>query len=58
MQPGKQLALEALRHLPDDATLEDAIDRLCFLAKVEEGFRQSEAGELVPHEEIKKHFLS
>jgi hypothetical protein len=32
----KQLALEALRNLPDDATLEDAIERLCFLAKVEE----------------------
>jgi len=57
-QSGKQLALEALRSLPDDATLEDAIERLCFLAKVEEGLRQSEAGELIPHEEIKKQFLS
>lgn len=57
-QSEKQLALEALRNLPDDATLEDAIERLCFLAKVEEGLRQSEAGELIPHEEIKKQFLS
>ena len=54
----KQRAIEALRTLPDDATLEDAIERLCFIAKVEEGLRQSEAGELTPHEEVKKHFLS
>ena len=57
-QTEKQLALEALRNLPDDATLEDAIERLCFLAKVEEGLRQSEAGELIPQEEIKKQFAS
>jgi predicted transcriptional regulator len=54
----KQRAIEAIRSLPEDATLEDAIERLCFIAKVEEGLRQSEAGELIPHEEIKKQFLS
>ena len=54
----KERAMEALRALPSDATLEDAIERLCFIAKVEEGLRQSEAGELTPHEEVKKQFLS
>ena len=54
----KDRALEALRSLPDDASLDDAIERLCFIAKIEEGLRQSEAGELVPHEEVKKQFLS
>ena len=54
----KQRAIEAIRSLPEDATLEDAIERLCFIAKVEEGLRQSEAGELIPHEDIKKQFLS
>ena len=54
----KQRAIEAIQTLPEDATLEDAIERLCFIAKVEEGLRQSEAGELIPHEEIKKQFLS
>jgi predicted transcriptional regulator len=57
-QTAKMRALEALRGLPDDATLEDAIERLCFIAKVEEGLRQSEAGELIPHEEVKKQLLS
>jgi predicted transcriptional regulator len=54
----KQRAIEAIRALPEDATLEDAIERLCFIAKVEEGLRQSESGELVPHEEVEKQFLS
>jgi len=54
----KSRALEALQTLPEDATLDDAIERLCFIAKVEEGLRESEAGELTPHEEVKKNFLS
>ena len=57
-QTEKQIAIQALGSLPDDATFEDAIDRLCFLAKLEEGLAQSEAGELIPQEEIKKQFLS
>jgi len=44
--------------LPDEATMEDAIERLCFIAKIEEGFRQSEAGQLVSHDEVKKQFSS
>jgi predicted transcriptional regulator len=54
----KERAIEAIRSLRDNATLEDAIERLCFIAKVEEGLRQSEAGELIPHEEVKKQLLS
>lgn len=57
-QTEKQIAIQALGSLPDDATFEDAIERLCFLAKLEEGLAQSEAGELIPQEEIKKQFLS
>jgi predicted transcriptional regulator len=54
----KQRAIEALRALPDDATFEDAIERLCFIAKIEEGLHQSETGRVVPHEEVKKQFLT
>ena len=43
----KQKILQAVERLPDTATLEDAIERLCFLAKVEEGLCQSDAGETV-----------
>ncbi len=47
----KQKILQVVERLPDTVTLEDAIERLCFLAKVEEGIRQSDAGETVPHAE-------
>ena len=54
----KQRALEVLHSLPDNATIEEAIERLCFIAKIKEGLRQSEAGRVVKHEEVKKRFLS
>jgi hypothetical protein len=54
----KQRAIEALRGLPEHATIEDAIERLCFIAKIEEGLRQSDARQLVPHDEVRKQFLS
>ena len=54
----KQRALEAIRALPDGATIDDAIERLCFIAKIEEGLRQSKAGQVVGHEEVKKRFLA
>lgn len=47
----KQKILQAVEGFPDTAMLEDAIERLCFLAKVEEGLRQSDTSETVPHAE-------
>lgn len=54
----KARAIEALRALPEHATIEDAIERLCFIAKIEEGLRQSDARQLVSHDEVKRQFLS
>ena len=44
--------------LPDDATFEDAMERLYFLAKVEHGLSQANAGELIPHDEVEARFAS
>ena len=52
----KEKILDALRALPADATVEDAIERLVFMAKVEEGLAQLDAGQGVPHEEVKRRF--
>jgi predicted transcriptional regulator len=54
----KQRVLEAIQSLPDTATIDEAIERLCFLAKLEEGYRQSRAGQVVSHDEVKQRFLS
>jgi hypothetical protein len=53
----KQRALDALRTLPEHATLDDAIERLCFVAKIE-GLRQSDERQPVPHDDIKRQFMS
>ena len=53
----KERVLDAVRDLPDDATVEDAMERLYFLAKVEEGERQANSGQVVSHEEARRHIL-
>ncbi len=45
--------LEAVQNLPDDPTFEDAIVRLVFLAKIERGLTEAEAGKTVSHAEAK-----
>ena len=53
----KERVLEAVRDLPENATVEDAMERLYFLAKIEEGERQAEAGRTMSHEEAKRRIL-
>ena len=53
----KQKVLEAIVDLPSDATVEDAIERLYFLAKIEKGLDQAAAGQTLSHEDAKKRLL-
>ncbi len=50
----KQRILDALNTLPEDASIEDAIERLYFLAKTEKGLAQLDAGQSLDHEEVKR----
>ena len=50
----KQKVLEAIEKLPPDATLEDAIERLVFLAKIERGLAELDAGQGVAHSEARR----
>lgn len=50
----RERILEVLKDLPPDATYDDAIERLVFLAKVEEGLAQLDAGQGIPHDEVKR----
>jgi len=43
--------------LQDDVTLGEAIEKLCFLAKVERGQKQANEGKTVPHGEVKERLL-
>jgi predicted transcriptional regulator len=53
----KDEMVRAVQDLPEDATVEDAIERLYFLAKIERGLKQAEAGSTVSHEDVKARFL-
>ncbi len=50
----RERMIEAIRELPEDASVDDAIERLVFLAKIEEGLAQLDRGEGIPHEEVKR----
>jgi len=53
----KQQVLDAVEALPADATIEDAMERLFSLAKVQKGLEQADAGDTMTHEEARKRLL-
>jgi len=50
----KQDILNAIERLPDNASIEDAIERLYLLYKVERGLRQADKGELIGQAEARQ----
>ncbi len=53
-QSTKDLLREAIDNLPADATVEQAMERLLFLAKIEQGIAEADAGKTLSHEEVRK----
>ncbi len=47
--------MESINKLPRDASLDDIMERIYFIHKIEVGLRQSEEGELAEHEEVLKN---
>lgn len=54
--PAKQLLREAVEQVPEDATIEDVMERLYFLAKVTRGLEAADRGDVVSHEEVEREF--
>lgn len=50
----KEAVIEMIRRLPDDVSVADIIEELYVRQKVDEGLRQLDAGEGIPHEEVKR----
>jgi predicted transcriptional regulator len=50
----REKAMEAVKNLPEDFALEELIERLVFIEKVEKGLAQVEEGKIVPHSQIKE----
>jgi predicted transcriptional regulator len=50
----KDLLRETAEKLPADATVEEAMERLYFLSKIEQGLEQADAGQTISHEEVRR----
>ena len=50
----RERILQAIEALPADATFDDAIERLVFLAKIEAGLAELDAGQAISHQEAKR----
>jgi hypothetical protein len=53
----KQKALAAIRRLPANATLEDVIGSLVFVAKIDRGLADLDSGTGVAHAEARRRLL-
>jgi len=54
----KELALDSIRRLPEDAGLDMIAERLEFLAAIRKGSEEIDRGETVPHEEVKRQLAT
>ena len=50
----KESVLQAIRELPDDASLEEILDAVLVRLKVERGRRQIHEGRGIAHEEVRE----
>jgi predicted transcriptional regulator len=47
-------AMDTVKELPQEFELEDLLEKLVFVQKVEDGLKQLKEGKTVPHEEVKE----
>lgn len=54
----KELVIDLLKKLPENAKLTEISREIEFLAAVREGEEQADRGEVVSHEQVKREFKS
>jgi predicted transcriptional regulator len=52
----KEIAIETVRQLPEDATWEDIQERINFVAGVRKGLRELDEGKGISHHDVKEDF--
>jgi len=50
----REKALKALREFPEEFNVEELIEQLIFIDKIENARQQARQGKLTPHQEVKK----
>jgi hypothetical protein len=56
MSAAKQLLREAVEQVPEDASVEDVMERTYFLGKIARGIDAVERGDVVSRAEIEREF--
>jgi predicted transcriptional regulator len=54
----KELVLEAIQELPDDASIDQIAKRVEFIAAIQKGIDDIDRGDTIPHEEIKRQLAA
>ncbi len=54
----KELVLDAIQELPDDASIDQIADRVEFMAAIQKGIDDIDRGDTIPHEEVKKQLAA
>jgi predicted transcriptional regulator len=54
----KELVLEAIRELPDDASIDLIADRVDFIAGIQKGIDDLDNGNIITHDEVKRQLAS
>ena len=50
----KERVIQAVQDLPDNSSIEDAMEKIFFLAKIEKGLHQADTGKMIPHAQVKE----
>ncbi len=50
----KELVVQAVQDMPDEATFAEILEQIAILAAIREGEEDADAGRVMSHEEIKK----
>lgn len=54
MMIAKEQAIKAIQELPQNASIEDAMERLYLIYKVDRGIKQADAGQKISQKEAKE----
>jgi len=50
----REKAIETVKEFPQEFELEELIERLVFIEKVEKGLKQAEEGKVTSHDKVKE----
>jgi hypothetical protein len=52
----KEIAMQTIKNLPEDASWEDIQERINFIAAIRKGLSELDEGKGISHDKVKKEF--